>query len=117
MSKIETDQSKNISRQKHVYKRICRIISSRAARISAAAVAAVVTKMDPGLEHKHTVAIDGSVYEKYPGFSRGMKLAMREMLGKKASRIKMALAKDGSGVGAAIIAAAADSLNGNRICI
>jgi hexokinase len=88
-------------------KRVCAAVSTRAARISAAAMAAVLTKTDPSLRDRHTVAIDGSVYEKHPDFSKNMKTALREIFGKGASNIKMVLAKDGSGKGAAIIAAIA----------
>ncbi|MFA6609810.1 MAG: hexokinase, partial [Candidatus Omnitrophota bacterium] len=88
-------------------KKICKIVGLRAARVSAAAIAAVVTKMDPALSRNHTVAIDGSVYEKYPGFAGNIKAALLELFGKRSSRIKLRLAKDGSGKGAAIIAAVA----------
>lgn len=89
--------------------KVCGIVSTRGARISAAAVAAVVTKIDPNLLRRHTIAIDGSVYEKHPGFSRHMKDALRQLLGSKASMIRPALVKDGSGKGAAIIAAVASA--------
>lgn len=90
-------------------KKICEMISIRAARISAASLAAVIKKMDPRLLHKHTVAMDGSVYEKHPHFAERMKSALKELFGRKASRIRIELAKDGSGKGAAIIAAVASA--------
>ena len=90
-------------------KKVAGIVSRRAARISAAAIAAVVTKIDQKLTERHTIAIDGSVYEKHPGFSGLMKRALREIFGLKSSRIRMVLAKDGSGKGAAIIAAVAST--------
>lgn len=85
----------------------CRIVSRRAARIAAAAILAVVTHMDRRVSRRHTVALDGSVYEKHPTFARHMQAFYREYLGKRASRIRMVLTKDGSGKGAAIIAAVA----------
>jgi len=126
MSAIEADRSGNLSKvlglfnsigikgstlaDRRYCRRVCEIISRRAARISAAALAAVITKIDTKLAHRHTVAIDGSVYEKYPGFSGRMRSAMREMCGRAASHIEMVLAKDGSGKGAAVIAAVAEGL-------
>ena len=89
-------------------KKICSIVALRAGRISAAGLAAIVTKMDPALLRRHTIAIDGSVYEKLPGFAGNIRLALRELFGGRASRIRIALAKDGSGKGAAIVAAVAD---------
>jgi hexokinase len=65
--------------------------------------------MDPKLLRRHTVAIDGSVYEKHPHFAVNMRLALKEIFAEKASFVKIVLAKDGSGKGAAIIAATAAS--------
>lgn len=90
-------------------KEICRIVSDRAAKISAAALSAVFTWMDPRLEGPHTAAIDGSVYEKHPGFRERVLAALRELHGEKAGRINLVSAKDGSGVGAAVVAAVAAS--------
>lgn len=121
MSSIESDNSKDLSKTKtllrkigvsnssysdrKILKNICKIVSIRAARISASAMIAVITKMDPSLSRKHTIAIDGTVYEKYFGFSSRIRKAFKEHLKKKSQNIKMELVRDGSGKGAAIIAA------------
>lgn len=91
-------------------KEICEIVSRRGARISAACMAAIITEMDPRLSKKHTIAIDGTVYEKHPTFSKNINLALKEIFGNSASRIKATMAKDGSGIGAAIIAAVASHI-------
>jgi hexokinase len=88
-------------------RRIAWIVSNRAARIAAAVLAATVTWIDPNLERDHTIAVDGSVFEKHPGFAAAMDAAFREILGEKAGRVRTALTHDGSGLGAAVIAAAA----------
>ena len=90
-----------------VVKKVCGLVSGRASRISAAAIAAIVKKIDPPLKRIHIIAIDGSLYEKHPYFAKNMKKALKELFGRKASRIRTALTKDGSGKGAAIIAAIA----------
>jgi hexokinase len=121
LSIIENDRSGNLARtgkllgtfgvkhasvsDRRLLKELCGMLSTRAARVSAAAMASVVTRIDPGLARKHTIAVDGSVYEKYPGFSRRVRATLREIFGRKASRITLSLVKDGSGRGAAIIAA------------
>ncbi len=126
MSAIESDHSAGLPDMARLFKKlgikdttlrdrqlcrnICRIVSGRASRISAAALAAVIMKMDRELSRKHTIAIDGSVFEKYPGFSDRMRSALKEIFGNRSSRVSMVLAKDGSGKGAAIIAAVAGSL-------
>jgi hexokinase len=88
---------------------ISRIVSGRAARLAAAAITAVITWMDGGLDTFHTVAIDGSLFRKYPGFRVAMTATLGELLGDRTSRIRFAPVRDGSGIGAAIIAAAASS--------
>ena len=94
---------------KKILRKICQLVSSRAARISAAAIAAVVTWMDPELKKNHTIGIDGSLFEKYPGFSDLMDDVFKSLFKDKAKKIKTTMAKDGSGKGAAIIAAVAAS--------
>ncbi len=94
---------------KQIIREICRIISTRSARIAGAAIAAVVAWMDADLESSHTVAIDGTLFEKYPGFQDNMTDMLLCVFGDRAKRIKLELAKDGSGIGAAIIGAVAAS--------
>ncbi|PKN85855.1 MAG: hypothetical protein CVU51_08085 [Deltaproteobacteria bacterium HGW-Deltaproteobacteria-1] len=87
--------------------RISHIVSKRAARIAGTAIASVITWMDAGLERHHTVAVDGSLFEKYPGFSTNMLNILQELFGDSAGKIALSTAADGSGIGAAIIAAVA----------
>lgn len=89
----------------NIIRKVCELVSVRAARISAAAIFAIITGMDPDIKKRHTVAMDGSVYEKLPGFSENIKSAVAELSGARAGKIKITLTKDGSGRGAAIIAA------------
>lgn len=123
MSLIEADRTKELSEiesfleeqgilgttlhDRQLIKRICRIVSQRAARVSAAAISAVVTWMDPSLQKHHSVAIDGTLYEKYPGFRKSIIKVLRELHGRKSEKIKLFQAKDGSGTGVAIVAAIA----------
>ncbi len=123
MSRIETDRTSRLSGinsllkelgvlkssfedRRHI-KKICNLVAKRAANISAAVLAGVITKIDRNLSRRHIVAVDGTVYEKYPGFSGNMKFALRRIFGKSSNKIKMVLTKDGSGIGAAVIAAVA----------
>ncbi len=83
----------------------CVMVSLRAARISAAVLLAVIFKIDPKVSRRHTVAVDGSVFEKHPSFSVNVAKTVKGILKEKYSKIKLVLTKDGSGTGAAIIAA------------
>ncbi len=121
MSLIELDRTKGLTKiknylesvgildtkvaERELMKRICKIVSKRAARVSAASISAVVTWMDPELKNKHTIGIDGTLYERYPGFRSTMIKTLADIHGKDAKKIKLVRAKDGSGVGVAIVAA------------
>ncbi|CAD6504221.1 BgTH12-05955 [Blumeria graminis f. sp. triticale] len=90
-------------------RRLAELIGTRAARLSACGVAAIATKK--GYKTCH-VGADGSVFNKYPHFKARGALALREILdwpAKKNSKeedpIEILAAEDGSGVGAALIAA------------
>lgn len=105
---------------------IASAIGKRAARLSAVAIAAIVIGTDK-LTHPRDIAttndapvnedeivdvgVDGSLVEFYPNFEDYIREALREIpeigvWGEK--RIRIGIAKDGSGVGAALIALVAD---------
>lgn len=81
------------------------LISRRSARLAAATYAAVLRHIDPALTRQHVIAIDGSLYEKLPGYAAAITETLHELLGKPAENISCRLSKDGSGIGAAIAAA------------
>ncbi|HBM16239.1 MAG TPA: hypothetical protein DD381_07875 [Lentisphaeria bacterium] len=95
-----------------LFKYISSLIARRSARLSAAAVSAVILWMDPELERKHIVGIDGAVYERYPDYKGIMESVFNELFGDKSKNIVCDYAKDGSGIGAAIIAAVVASEEG-----
>ncbi len=88
---------------------VARAVSGRAARLAAAVLIATVTKNDPALEAAHTIAVDGSLFVKYPGFRARMEETFRLLLGAGATRLRLNPVSDGSGFGAAVIAAVSSS--------
>ena len=86
-------------------RRLAELIGTRAARLSACGVAAICKKKN--IESCH-VGADGSVFNKYPHFKARGAQALREILdwpkGKR-DPVVLSSAEDGSGVGAALIAA------------
>lgn len=88
-----------------LFRRLAELIGTRAARLSACGVAAICKKK--GIESCH-VGADGSVFNKYPHFKQRGAQALREILdwpkGKR-DLVVLSSAEDGSGVGAALIAA------------
>jgi len=90
-------------------RRLAMLIGTRAARLSACGVAAIAKKK--GYESCH-VGADGSVFNKYPHFKERGALALSQILDwpekknkKDQDPIEILAAEDGSGVGAALIAA------------
>ncbi|KAG9520133.1 putative glucokinase, partial [Aureobasidium melanogenum] len=109
-------------------KLIAAAIGKRAARLSAVAIAAIVLATDKLSAPKDIataddttvnedemidIGVDGSLVEFYPGFEEYIREAFQQIegIGKHGEkRIRIGIAKDGSGVGAALIALVADKL-------
>lgn len=85
--------------------RLAGLIICRSAKLVAAAYLGVLGHLDPDLTQKHTIAIDGSLYEKMPGYAGMIRQTLTEQLGDRAGQTALRLVKDGSGLGAAIAAA------------
>lgn len=121
LSMIEEDPFENLSETGELFHRelgiratkpeleLCRrlaeLIGTRAARLSACGVAAICKKKN--IESCH-VGADGSVFNKYPHFKARGAVALREILDwpqGKPDPVDIRAAEDGSGVGAALIAA------------
>ncbi|KAH9889176.1 glucokinase [Xylariomycetidae sp. FL2044] len=85
-------------------------VGRRAARLSAVALGAVVLqsgRLDEKTDEPIDIGVDGSLVEHYPYFTEMIyeALAAIEGIGSEgAKRIRIGIAKDGSGVGAALIA-------------
>jgi len=92
-------------------RRVCQLVSERSIRLSAGAISAVISWMDPDLAHMHTVAVNGGLFEKYAGYEMRLTKAVSEHCCGQADRIRLVYSRDGSGIGAAITAAVAASIN------
>lgn len=126
MSNIEEDSSDDLSYTKEILdinlnlnnvttvearliKKVCELVGKRAARLSATSIAAIVKHCGIGPEG-HDIGIDGSLYEFYPSFETRMYEALEEMMPEVEDlrqKIRLGLARDGSGVGAALTACVA----------
>jgi hexokinase len=91
-------------------KMLVHAVGKRAARLSAVALGAVILstgKLEESGDEPIDIGVDGSLVEYYPGFEDYIREAFREIKGFGAEgekRVKIGLAKDGSGLGAALIA-------------
>ena len=91
-------------------KMLVHAVGKRAARLAAVALGAVVIstgKLQESGDEPIDIGVDGSLVEYYPGFEDYIREAFREIKGFGAEgekRVRIGLAKDGSGLGAALIA-------------
>lgn len=82
---------------------VCECISRRAAHLVSAALATLILKVgDPDI----TIGVDGSVYRFHPKFHDLMTEKIRELIPSN-FKFQFALSEDGSGRGAALVAAVA----------
>uniref|UniRef100_A0A0C9S8H1 Phosphotransferase n=1 Tax=Wollemia nobilis TaxID=56998 RepID=A0A0C9S8H1_9CONI len=90
---------------------LCRIVAERGARLAAAGIVGIIKKIGRDLpetagENKTVVAMDGGLYEHYAMFGQYLHDAVGLLLGPKVSeRVVIEHSKDGSGIGAALLAA------------
>ncbi|XP_041658174.1 hexokinase-2-like [Cheilinus undulatus] len=94
-----------------VVRLVCDTVSSRSARLCAAALATIVTRIreNRGLDHlKTTVGVDGTVYKKHPNFSDELQETVH-LLAPQCD-ITFLVSEDGSGKGAAMVTAVAQRL-------
>nr|CAB3471904.1 unnamed protein product [Digitaria exilis] len=88
---------------------ICDIVARRAARLAAAGLAGILKKLGRDCndqEQRSVIAIDGGLFEHYTKFREYLDITLAELLGEEASKsVAVKHADDGSGIGAALIAA------------
>lgn len=91
--------------------KLCDIVATRGARLSAAGILGILKKLGrdtikKGDTQKSVVALDGGLYEHYIKFSTSMESTLNELLGEDvADRISVEHSNDGSGIGASLLAA------------
>jgi len=96
---------------REILKKIAALICTRSARLVAATYLGILQHIDPHLKNHHTIAIDGSLYEKMPGYAADIQQALDQALDAEERKVITTLTKDGSGIGAAIATAVAVNEN------
>jgi len=93
---------------RQIVKKVCELVGTRASRLNAAMIGGIVAHTDGLSGSGVSVGIDGSLYEFYPNFEDRMYDALRELFGHDIlDKIRLGLSRDGSGVGAALVACVA----------
>ncbi len=100
---------KTTVQERKVIRRICELIGTRSARLGVCGIAGVFKKRG---YKSGSVACDGSVFNRYPDFKEQAAQALRDIFGWEKGEassypIVLTAAEDGSGAGAAVIAALA----------
>ncbi|CAN6341339.1 unnamed protein product [Urochloa humidicola] len=98
---------------RYITRHICDLVAERGARLAAAGIYSILKKVgrdkvpSNGTKMPRTViALDGGLYEHYKKFSSCVEATLTDLLGEEASSSVVAkLANDGSGIGAALLAA------------
>ena len=86
---------------------ICASVADRSAFLVALSIVATASYIDPDLERDHVVAVDGSVFRGIPDYQNRVEAAIADILQDRPNPISLAYVRDGSGLGAAVIAAVA----------
>lgn len=85
----------------------CHTVAMRSAKMAASQVAGAIRLIDPQLASCHKIAVDGSLFKFYPGYTAMMDQTLQSHFGAKSNNIQLIMAEDGSGIGAGIAAAVA----------
>ena len=91
--------------------KLCEIVASRGARLSAAGISGIMKKLGKdtirnGETQKNVIAMDGGLYEHYTEYRECLENTLKELLGEGLSEsVHMEHSNDGSGIGAALLAA------------
>uniref|UniRef100_A0A183GIX0 Phosphotransferase n=1 Tax=Heligmosomoides polygyrus TaxID=6339 RepID=A0A183GIX0_HELPZ len=90
---------------------VCNLISTRAAHLTAAAIATLLNRMQRPYV---TVGVDGSVYRFHPSFPRLLDEKIDQLI-EGDLEYQLMLSEDGSGRGAALVAAVATRMKRERL--
>lgn len=88
-----------------LFKSVCEMVSTRAAGLAAAAIAAMIEQQSFTPEQDIIIGINGTTFERYPRMPERMHSFLSDWFGNQVgSRIKLQVARDGGSIGAALVA-------------
>lgn len=83
---------------------LCELVSTRAAYLVSAELATLIDRMN---EPKTVIGVDGTLYKNHPHFHNILMSKIKEILDNPSLEYEIMLSEDGSGLGAALVAAVA----------
>ncbi len=98
--------------ERHFIREVAVLAANRSATLAAATYAGFLQRIDPGKSKKHCIGINGSLYEKMPGFAGSIKKALQDKGGWGGSQLNFLVVDEAPLVGAAIAAALATAEEG-----
>ncbi|KAJ0087429.1 hypothetical protein Patl1_09551 [Pistacia atlantica] len=107
----ENQVESNLNARKIVVE-VCDTIVKRGGRLAGAGIVGILEKMEDDSKglifgKRTVVAMDGGLYENYPQYRKYLQEAVTELLGLEISKnVVIEHTKDGSGIGAALLASA-----------
>ena len=93
--------------ERHFIKAVAELVAERAATLIAASYAGFLRRLDPLRQRRHVIGVNGSLYEKMPGFAEGIQTALTRLGGWPAKQVAFLVVEEAPLVGAAIAAAIA----------
>lgn len=90
---------------------LCDIVATRGARLAAAGILGILRKLGrdavkAGEKQRSVIALDGGLFEHYTKFRTCLESTLKELLGDEAAEtVGIEHSNDGSGIGAALLAA------------
>lgn len=98
--------------ERHFMREAARLAVERAATLVAATYAGFLRRLDPHKAKNHVIGVNGSLYEKMPGFAEGISRALTETGGWNRSQVRFVVTEEAPLVGAAIAASMAEGGGG-----
>jgi hexokinase len=93
--------------ERHFIKAAAELVVERAATLVAASYAGFLYRLDRQRRQRHVIGVNGSLYEKMPGFAAGIQAALTRFGGWPAEQVDFLVVEEAPLVGAAIAAAIA----------
>ena len=92
---------------RHFIKEVAELAADRAATLVAATYAGFLQRIDPEKKKNHGIGVNGSLYEKMPGFAGSIRKALQDKGGWNGAQLNFPVVDEAPLVGAAIAAAMA----------
>jgi hexokinase len=98
--------------ERHFIKAVAELVVERSATLVAASYAGFLQRLDPAKSRRHLIGVNGSLYEKMPGFAGTISRALAQHGGWTAEQVEFMVVDEAPLRGAAIAAAMARTEGG-----